>query len=640
MSATRHEDHFAKLRELLDLESRAEALDAAERAKKLSGTEAEATGRSLVDLVVIDSSFGVGGRIILELRKRSGRLPWTRLDAGAPVVLSAAAGSSARPRVQRGVVLERGELFVRVAMDASQELSEEAEVRIDLSYDEIAIDRQRMALEEASRVSARSRLGELRSMLLGERAPTFVPADGSDPIHPFAALDRSQEEAVRFALSANDVALIHGPPGTGKTSALVELIRQAVRRRRRVLACAPSNTAVDNLLERLARAGERVVRIGHPARVLPELVEHTLDAMVDRHEDVRLARKLVREARALRRKADKWTRAKPEPGEKREMRDEVRALFADARRLERQAEERILDSADIICSTTSVDGQVLGDRAFDLVVIDEACQSTEPGCWVPILRARKLVLAGDHRQLPPTILSNEAARGGLGVSLFERLAEQLGGEVMRRLDRQYRMHRSIMSFSSREFYQGTLEADRSVENHLLADIEGVERNRLTESPVDLIDTAGAGYTEEIEPDGESRRNTEEAALVVESVAGLIAAGIAPPSIAVIAPYAAQVRLIRQAVEEMGVAGLEIDTVDGFQGREKEAVVISFVRSNEEREIGFLEELRRTNVALTRARRKLIVIGDGATLSANDFYRRLIEWSEEIGAYRTVWEEGG
>src|SRR5262249_9935573 len=208
--------------------------------------------------------------------------------------------------------------------------------------------------------------------------------------------------------------------------------RQAVRRGEKVLACAPSNLAVDNLLERLVAGGWRAVRLGHPARVLPELRAHTLDLLVEDHDDTRLARKMAKEAFALFRKAGKWTRGKPEPGARRDMRQEARDLLADARRLEAHAVERILNRATVLCATTTgLDDDLLGDRSFDLVVIDEACQSTEPGCWVPLPRGRRVVLAGDHCQLPPTVLAREAAAQGFGVSLMERLVGLYGEGITR-----------------------------------------------------------------------------------------------------------------------------------------------------------------------------------------------------------------
>jgi len=675
------EDHFGRLLRLLDLESREEAQRVAQQMRRLSPADAEKTGNSLIDLVVADEEAGLGGRCIVTLGRRSRTpLPWTRLDVGSPVVLSP---HKERAQVSyRGVVCQRNEAAVSAALDGlPDELGEYDIWRLDAAFDEVATQRQRAALEQA-RVLRGDRSAVLRDVLLGVRQPEF----GVDPaVGPLdRSLNESQIEAVQFALSARDVGLIHGPPGTGKTTTVVEVIRQAVRRGRKVLACAPSNLAVDNVFQKLLAFGERAVRLGHPARVLPELREHTLDLLVEEHRDVKLARKLVKQAMSLFREASKQRRtggikgtvpisAKHPPGRSgkwglsplspRQLRDDARSLLADARKMEQQAAESILGSAAVICATTTgIDSQLLGPRRFDLVVIDEACQSTEPGCWIPLLRGDRLVLAGDHCQLPPTVVSQEAAAEGFRTSLFERLIGLYGPDIARRLTVQYRMHQSIMEFSSREFYDGQLEAHESVREHRLYDLPGVRRVegdspifaanrsndaaaespakigtvpvRLTEWPVEFIDTAGAGYDDELEPDGESRLNPQEADLVARKVRELLDAGIAAGDIAVISPYGAQVRLLR---ELLGVPGLEIDSVDGFQGREKEAVVISLVRSNAKGEIGFLNDIRRMNVAMTRARRKLLIIGDSATLGGHAFYSRLLEYCEAKRGYGTVWE---
>jgi predicted DNA helicase len=369
---------------------------------------------------------------------------------------------------------------------------------------------------------------------------------------------------------------------------------------------------------------------------LPELRSHTLDLMVEAHDDVRLARKLAKDAFALFRKAGKWTRAKPEPGARRDMRQEARSLLADARRLEAQALAHLLDQATVLCATlTGLDDELLGSRTFDLAVVDEAGQCTEPANWLPILRCGRLVLAGDHYQLPPTVLSQEAARQGFGVSLMERVVERYGKHVTRRLTVQYRMHEAIMRFPSEHFYDGALAAHPVVAGHLLNQLPGVKSEEATAVPVTFLDTAGAGFEEQLEPDGQSRLNPAEAELVARKVEELLRAGLPAGDLAVIAPYAAQVRHLRV---RLPVPGLEIDSVDGFQGREKEAVILSLVRSNPEGDIGFLADVRRTNVALTRARRRLLVVGDSATLSAHPFYAALITYFESIDAYRTVWEE--
>jgi ATP-dependent RNA/DNA helicase IGHMBP2 len=290
----------------------------------------------------------------------------------------------------------------------------------------------------------------------------------------------------------------------------------------------------------------------------------------------------------------------------------------------------------VVCATlTGLDREMLSKQHFDWCVMDEASQCTEAAAWAPLQIADRLVLAGDPFQLPPTIISAQAAAEGFNVSLMERLIGQLGKETVRRLSVQYRMHQQIMDFSSQEFYENDLSADASVCGHLLQDLPGITANELTGTPIDFIDTAGASYDESSEPDGDSRYNLQEADLVLKKVQALIASGLAPSEIAVITPYSAQVRVLRELLKRIEI---EIDSVDGFQGREKEAVIVSLVRSNRENEIGFLEDVRRMNVALTRARRKLIIIGDSATITIDPFYQRMVTYFESVGAYHSVWEE--
>jgi hypothetical protein len=622
-------DHFGHLARLLQLEAEAER----EALKQQAASAIETgDGTSLNQLRIVEEDAGLGGRLVLTLARagRNDPLPPSRLGPGSPVVLTQT--GVRRPASFRGVVSDRGERTIAVAFDQTDaEWPDDAVWRLDLSPDEASRQRQLAALARAGS-AAGDRLAELRTILLGEAEPRFDgPAAVAAP-----ALNPSQRAAVEFALAARDLAIIHGPPGTGKTTTLVELIRLAVARGERVLACAPSNAAVDNLLDKLLAAGLEPVRLGHPARVAPALRERALDLLVQSHPDARQARKVAREAYALFRKADRWTKAKPQPGEKQALRAEGRELLGEARKLERLAVERLLAAASVVCATlTGVDSETLGQMRFDLAVLDEACQSTEPAGWVPLLRAGRVVLAGDPCQLPPTVISPDAAEQGLAVSLMERVLSLHGPAVSRLLVVQYRMHRAIMDFSSAEFYGGELTADAGVVDHRLCDLPGVRSEPLTETPVQFIDTAGAGYDEVLEEDTGSRFNPEEAGLAVRTVRRLLAAGVAAAGIAVIAPYAAQVRRLR---DQLPMPGLEIDSVDGFQGREKEAVVISLVRSNPQGEIGFLADVRRTNVALTRARRKLVVIGDSATLAGHEFYRRLLDYFESIGAHTSVWEE--
>ena len=619
------EEHFKQLRVWLDMESDAERKRMIERRKVRSQKNAEARGDTLVDLVISDHRMGLGGRFLVTFSKRNRTLdlPWNRFRVGSPVIASEELTDG---DCGYGIVCGKVIGCIEVAFD---EWPEGDRFRLDLSMDEITRTRQLTALNSVQ--NARSRVAQLRDILLGAREPRF---DAPLALEMEPHFNASQRQAIEFAMSARDIAIIHGPPGTGKTTTVVELIRQTVLRGSKVLACAPSNTGVDNLLEKLVANRIRVVRIGHPARVQEELQPYTLDALVEADPAMKVVDEMMREAEKTARKASKFTRAKPIPGERSDLRQESRQLRDDARVYERQIVANILDRADVICATTNFDPDVLGGRDFGLAVIDEACQSTEPGSWPVVLRADRIVLAGDHCQLPPTIISSEASAQGFAVSLMERLVETYGDTITKQLIVQYRMHEDIMEYSSKCFYGGSLQADETVRTHLLTDLVAPPHLEMLQSPVTFVDTAGAGWEEEQEVDGESRFNVQEARWILQQVRELCSTGIAPNDVAIIAPYAAQVRWLRQ---NCPFKAIEIDTVDGFQGREKEAILITLVRSNAIAEIGFLGDTRRMNVALTRAKRKLIVIGDSATLANNEFYANMIDFFETIGAYKTIWE---
>ena len=585
-------DHLSRLSRLLDLEAQAEQEEARRRCQSDTGTD---DGSTLTALHLREAEFGLGGRLLLTLgrKNRGERLPPSRLQSGSPVLLNQTNVNRRLPSY-RGVVFDRDAVTIGVAIDPpDDELPDEAIWRLDLSPDEISRLRQQDALRRAAAASG-DRLAALRAVLLGERQPDYAEHEsGVSAGH----LNDSQLTAVEFALAARDVAIIHGPPGTGKTTTVVEFIRRVVARGETVLACAPSNHAVDNLLEKLMAAGELPVRLGHPARTAPELRARALDILAEKHPDARQARKLARDAFAVFRQADKWTRAKPEPGRPGRHAKGSPRLVGRIAELEAQAVERVLDEARVVCATlTGLDSRLLRQRRYNVAVLDEAGQATEPAAWVPLLRADKLVLAGDHCQLPPTVISPSAAGQGLAVSMMERLVALHGHVIARLLTVQHRMHETIMGFSNAAFYNGRLSAHESVARHRLCDLPGVLTTPLTETPVQFIDTAGAGYEEELEEESGSRRNPQEADFAARKVRQLLDAGVSSTQIGLITPYRAQVRRLRDLLADL--PGLEVDSVDGFQGREKEAIVVSQVRSNPEGNIGFLSDTHRTNVAFT------------------------------------------
>lgn len=652
------DDYFDQLALWLDLEADAERARLARLRQIRSERDVESTGQAIVGLDLIDYHTGLAGRYLLDLAKPSGQpLPMNRLRVGSPVVLSNDADPSDEGIA--GVVSLRKNDQIQIATEifpdpdaqhaktgkASKHTNSaigEIRYRLDLSPDETTRKRQLVAMAKAR--TERGRSGRLRDVLLGIDSPRFdgrklsagplsddAIAEELADIRFRTELNPPQRDAVAFALLADDVAIIHGPPGTGKTTTLAEVIAQAVERGERVLACAASNTAVDNLLERLQRLVPYVVRVGHPARVFEHLRDYTLDGQVEKDPSSHVVKDLRRELEQCLRMAQRAGGGRRERGE---WFAQAGRLRGQIRSLEKSVVRGVLDRADVICTTTTIDEELLGDERFDLIVIDEACQSTEGGLWQAILRADRLIIAGDHCQLPPTVLSDEAARIGMRDSLMQRLVQRFGEPIYRRLTVQYRMHESIMRFSSDHFYEGSLVADASVRSHLLSDITDVDTTPLTDSPLLWIDTAGAGYDEELEPDGQSKLNPSEANVIVDLVRQLVDAGIQGDEIAIIAPYAAQVRLLRSRLE---LEGLEIDTVDGFQGREKEVVLLTMVRSNAEAIIGFLSDQRRSNVAMTRAKRKLIMVGDSATLCVHDFYAEVLKYFEDQDAYQSVFE---
>ena len=362
-------------------------------------------------------------------------------------------------------------------------------------------------------------------------------------------------------------------------------------------------------------------------------MEHSLDALVSKAEGTKIAGQMRREIR----EAGKLVRRARDRAERRACRDDLHRLRAELRELENRTLRQIISDAEVVLSTlTSAADPLLSGVDFDLAVIDEAAQSIEAACWIPILRCRRLVLAGDHQQLPPTVISRAAAKGGLDHTLFERLTELYGESTTRMLTVQYRMHERIMQWSSDALYDGRIVAHGSVQTHLLDQIDGVASTDDTSAALLLIDTAGCDLEEEREATGDSRANQGEAGLVKTHVSRLIEAGVRGRDIAVITPYNAQVGVLRERLSA-SQPEIEIGSVDGFQGREKEAVVISLVRSNPRGDVGFLSDNRRLNVAVTRARRHVAVIGDSATVSHHPFLAGLVEHFQTHGEYRSAWE---
>lgn len=473
----------------------------------------------------------------------------------------------------------------------------------------------------------------LFEVLSGQKKPSFQPPDSMPALPSF--LNDVQREAVYKLLSADEVALLHGPPGTGKTNTLVQAIKAALETEKRVLATAPSNTAVDILCERLAAEGVHVLRIGHPARVDEQLWQFTVDAQKQKHPDFKRLKEWYRQAEEYRALAGKYKRSygKEEIEQRRLLYREARKVRQDAQQLETQILRELIEQAQVICATpVGCAHPLLEGMHFNTVFVDEAAQSVEPAIWIPLMKARRLIMAGDHCQLPPTVLSDSPQAQRLQQTLFEKLMHA-HPEAACMLDLQYRMHPAIMEFPSRHFYEGKLQAAPTLGKHIMAlPPSGV---------ITFIDTAGTGFEEKQNVDGSFFNEGEVRVLCkhLEEEWGSAPAS-APVQIGVISPYSAQVALLKELLQAQPLPShiqLKISTVDGFQGQECEVIYISMVRSNETMDIGFLKDIRRMNVAMTRAKYRLVVIGDSSTVGTYPFYESFLQYVESIGAYRSAWE---
>jgi len=670
-------DYFNELTRLLKIEQAEDRRLYQEQAESASITVRREAGVAWYPIAIRDTELTRGDYLSVEVERTTHQDLAHQLRFGAPAALFSN-HDPANDRVEGTISFQGGNrLKLTLRTDELPDWARDGKLGIDLLFDDNSYTEMFSALRQAGsrtgaqesgapsvrRESAEKREeGRLMRILTGPTPPAFgedTTASGSGhsagaaPDRSGIPLNPSQQAAVRKILSAADLAIVHGPPGTGKTTTLVAAIRSLTQRDEGpVLVVAPSNTVVDLLSEKLSDTGLNVLRIGNPAKVSDNLLSLTLDSRMAEHSAMKDVKKLKKRAAEFKDMAHKYKRSfgPAEREQRKALFDEARNIMKEVERTEQYILDDVIGKARVITATlVGANHYTIRNLRYATAVIDEAGQALEPACWIPILKASRLVLAGDHCQLPPTVKSQEAAQGGLSTTLLEKVVA-LHPEAVTLLEEQYRMHQQIMGYSSGVFYENRLKAHPTVAGHTL--FEG-------DAPLTFIDTAGCGFDER--PEGPGITNPEEATFLIRHATRLLeelaargngsthrhnggpaSNGSTRPSIAIISPYRNQVHLLQEliaaspAMREWGDR-LAVNTIDSFQGQERDIVYIGMTRSNADSRVGFLADIRRMNVAMTRARKKLVVIGDSATLSRVPFYEGFINYAQEHEAYVSAWE---
>lgn len=629
-------DYFKRLLELLKTEREEDRQLYLKLKQTSSVAQRRANGLSWYPIAIRDQEMSRGDYLTVEVERTTHHDLIHQLRFGMPAALF----SNHDPETNKveGIInfVNGNRLKITLRTDELPDWASDGKLGIDLLFDDNSYDEMQNACKLASTLAEKPAEGKLIQILTGNKQPSFNAALPA----PVASLNASQQAAVNKILEANELAIVHGPPGTGKTTTLVQAIKAMIKRdNQQILVVAPSNTAVDLLSEKLSDEGLNVLRVGNPARVSERLLSLTLDYKMAEHSHTKETKRLRKQAAAFLDMAHKYKRhfGKAE-------RDQRKALFTEARNIMKEvdnSEQYIIN--DLVAKAQVITATLVGanhytvrNLKFNTVVIDEAGQALEPACWIPVLKAQKVILAGDHCQLPPTVKSAEAAKNGLATTLLEKCVA-LHPESVVLLEEQYRMNALIMGYSSSTFYSDRLKAHASVATHVLFN---------NDSPLVFVDTAGCGFDEKTEQT--STYNPEEAAFLFRHLTQLVSSldsHYKPdnfPSIAIISPYKQQIDTLKEQFQSSAALQayehrIAINTIDSFQGQERDIVYISMTRSNPESRIGFLSDIRRMNVAMTRARKKLVIIGDSATLSQFDFYSNFISWAQDRNAYQSAWE---
>lgn len=623
--------YFENLEELLQIEHKDDAAQYKLQMERNSVHSRKEMGVTWFPIIIKNEELGAGDYLQVEIERPQTDIPH-QFRFGMPVELF----SNHAPETDhlKGTISYVNNQKMRIAFRTEElpEWAEKGKLGVNLLFDENSYKEMRLALQKANEMAEHAHKGLLTRILVGDETAPFYPKK-TDLTH--LKLNDKQKEAVTKILDAENIAVVHGPPGTGKTTTLVAAIEQLIKQNvGTILVTAPSNTAVDLITEKLDQKGIQVTRIGNPVRVSERLQDLTYDQKIIQNPEAKEIKKLKKQAAAYLDMAHKYKRSfgPAEREQRKALFKEARNILEDVENIQSQIAKEVIRQSQVITATlVGANHHTIQNLHFDVVIIDEAGQALEPSCWIPIVKTQKVILAGDHQQLPPTIKSSQAEKAGLGSTLLEKVVK-LHPEAVVMLEEQYRMNEKIMQFSSQQFYKNALKAADIVKNH-----------SFDEFPVIFIDTAGSGFEEKIEESAIS--NPEEAQFVLKFIQQWINEQNLEqdfPSIGIISPYRKQVKVLEEMAEANAFfkenrSQITIQTIDGFQGQERDAIFISLTRSNSDQKIGFLSELRRLNVAMTRAKKKLVIVGDSSTLSQHPFYNAFFDYVDSIESYKTVWE---
>ena len=627
-----HSEHFLHLLQLLKQERVEDRKQYENKIRNRSLEDRRKEGVTWYPVIIDRSYLGTGEKWVLQVERTSLVDERHHFQSGSSASLFL--NDDKRHLTSSGIISRVSDKYMTIVLnsDDAPDWLDDGKLGVNLLFDESTYDEMERTMRSMANVRE-GRLKELIKVMLGETEPRF----GSlyDLNHP--GLNVSQNKALSFIRTAKDIALVHGPPGTGKTTTLVEAIKDTVTEEKQVLVAAASNAAVDLLAEKLTQQGIRVLRIGHPARVTDEVVSCTIDARLSEHDDAKMLKDLRKKAEEFRNLGRKYKRnfGRAEREQRKMLLNEAKNLKEDAHLLEDHMIQDELNKAQVIaCTLIGANSNYLRGRTYKTLFIDEASQALEPASWVPVMKCNRVILAGDHWQLPPTVKSIEAAKAGLSETIFSRTIAAWKADIM--LEVQYRMHDEIMSFSNDQFYKGKLRSADVIQH----------RKPLFPRAVNFIDTAGCGFDEKVNPETLSTYNVEEARFVLERLKDILedlgSREDKVPTVGIIAPYRAQSEMLRKFIGDLGLSEevlkkITINSVDAFQGQERDIMLISLVRSNPNGEIGFLADQRRMNVAMTRARHLLVMVGDSATLSANTFFDELIQDLQGRELYHSAFE---